>query len=167
MKSCFWLHEYRIFWYKRVCYFKHFLLERPIFDFFETRHALGEWITDKIIKRYILILFFRVSNFEILFLIHLFVKKHQRLRSVMVLHIFCRLVDVLVGIWRTAIKFIQIVIMVSCHEECKRYTLESIFEVIYVVTVLPAYGSGVIPVWYKFDDFFHPLLFDIVKSQRA
>lgn len=116
--SSFRLHKNRVFGHKSIGDLEHLLLEWPLLDLVKVGHPPAEWVRNKVVKCLILYLLLGVSEFEVLLLVHLLVEKHQRLGCIVVLHVFCHLSNVLVGVRRAAVEFVNVVVVVSCHEEC-------------------------------------------------
>ena len=167
MISSFRLHEYWILRHKGKSNLKHLLFERPLLHFVERRHSPAEWIWDEVVKGFIFQLLFWVSEFEILLLVHLLVEKHERLRSIIVRDIFRHFSNILVIVWRTAVEFVNVVVMVCCHEKGQRHTLESVFVVVNVVTSFTADCSWRVPIGDQFYYFFHALPLHALEGAAA
>ena len=90
-------------------------------------------------------------------LVHLLVEKHEGLRSVVVNYVFGHFSNIFVVVRRAAVEFVDVVVMVRCHEKGKRHPLESVFVVIDIVTSFTADRSWRVPVWDQFYYFLHAL----------
>jgi hypothetical protein len=111
-------------------------------------------------------LFFWIGDFEILFLIHLLVKKHEALSCIIVFDVLRRLIDVLVSVWSAAIELVNVVIVVGCQEKGKRDALKHPFIVVQVKAMLAADGRRGVPVGDQTNYLLHSVFFNVLKSPR-